>query len=69
MKDAQITLRGEECALSMEQRRNFAAAMVALTKSSKEVYVGDMGQISLPKHAVMKGAPTMPSKEESVSSM
>ena len=41
LKGAQNTLRGEECALSMEQRSNDASSSNAQIKPGREEYVGD----------------------------
>ena len=44
MKDAQITLRGEECAEGMGQSGNYAALMGARINLSKEEFASGMVQ-------------------------
>jgi hypothetical protein len=57
VKDAQIQLRQEECALSMGQRSNDAAVMDASIKSSKEECALGMGQSRNANNAAVMDAP------------
>ena len=54
VKDAQITLRLEECASSMELRSNFAAVMDAQIKFGKEACALGMGRNATHTHVAVK---------------
>ena len=62
-KDVAIQPSGEECVISMGQRKNFAVVMVAPTKPSTEESVTSMGQSA--KLAVVRDVLTMCRREES----
>ena len=59
----------EESALDMAQRSSFAVMRDAATKPKWEESAGVMGERTFAKLAVMKVAPTMQRKEESVLDM
>ena len=64
---AQILLRKEDCALSMEQRSNYAAAKDAPIKQSKEECASNMEQ--RPSDAALKDAGVKLRREEYVGDM
>ena len=66
LKDAQIKLSKEECALGMERRSNDAAWKDPQIKPSKEECVLDMGQRSNDMNALLMDAQIVHRKEECV---
>ena len=64
VKDAQIRLRGEECAEGMGQSATSAAKRDAQIMLSKEECASGMGQRSTPNDAAVKDAQILSPMEE-----